>query len=99
MRAPLIFLIGLFTLVHAGSARAQYGAGGWDSKGWVLLGERTINGHREHGDYIDVSDGHGRFGKVMIVVTDSEATLTDFGMTFARGDGWHPGLNKHFNDG
>ena len=95
MRATLLFVcLSLFIFLHPSSARAQE----WDSSGWVLLGERTIDGHREHSASIDVST-RGRYAKIMIVVDRHEARLTDFAVAFARGDQWHPGVDKSFRHG
>ena len=52
-------------------------AGGWDSKGWVKLGERTVNGKIDH-DRIDVGRYEGKFTKLTMVVEKSDLELLDF---------------------
>ena len=52
-----IMFAALVALAVGGSAaRAE----GWDSKGWVKLGEREVNGRLDH-DRIDVGRYDGKF--------------------------------------
>ena len=53
----------------------------WDSRGWVRLGERTVNGRVDH-DRIDVGRYEGKFGKLTMVVENSDLELLDFKIVF-----------------
>jgi hypothetical protein len=66
----------------------------WDSKGWVMLGEREVNGKVDH-DRITVGRHEGKFEKLTVVVLDSDLEMLDFEIKFAKGAPWHPEL-KHF---
>jgi hypothetical protein len=70
----------------------------WDSKGWVMLGERTVNGRVDH-DRIEVGRREGRFSKLTLVVLDSDLELIDFEVKFARGAPWHPEVKHVFREG
>ncbi|HEU0031616.1 MAG TPA: hypothetical protein VFQ53_13345 [Kofleriaceae bacterium] len=70
----------------------------WDPKGWVLLGERTIDGRIDH-DRIDVPKRAGKFTKLTIVALDSDFELIDFSVQFGRGAPWHPSLRHLFKEG
>src|SRR5262249_10953423 len=79
----LIALASAVLTFAAGSARAQpYGGPPgpptprpvWDSRGWVMLGERTVNGRVDH-DRIEVGRYEGRFNKLTLVVENSDMEL------------------------
>lgn len=71
----------------------------WDSNGWQLLGERTVNGHgREDVDKIEVGRYQGKFAKLTIVVLDSDLEMIDFVVKFARGEPWRPGVSHYFRE-
>ena len=70
----------------------------WDSRGWVLLGERTVNGQVDH-DRIDVGRYEGKFSKLTIVVENSDLEMIDFAIQFGRGPAWHPPLQHFFREG
>jgi hypothetical protein len=71
----------------------------WDSKGWVMLGERVVNGHgREDHDRIDVGRHEGKFAKLTIVVLDSDLEMIDFEIKFAKGAPWHPEVKQFFKE-
>ena len=53
----------------------------WDSRGWVQLGDRTVNGRYDH-DRIEVGRYEGRFSKLTMVVENSDLELIDFKITF-----------------
>lgn len=70
----------------------------WDSKGWTLLGERTVDGNFDH-DRIDVGSYEGKFTKLTIVVENSDLELIDLSIKFAQGAPWHPTLSHYFREG
>jgi hypothetical protein len=72
----------------------------WDSRGWVMLGERMVHGHgqMEH-DRIDVGRFEGRFDKLTIVVERADLEMVDFVVTFGKGDPWHPEVKHFFREG
>jgi hypothetical protein len=58
----------------------------WDSTGWTLLGERTINGRgRVDRDVIPVGRYEGRFSKLTMVAMDSDFEMINFTVRFASG--------------
>lgn len=72
----------------------------WESRGWTMLGERTVNGHgREDTDRIEVGRYEGRFAKMTIVVQDSDLEMIDLSVKFERGAPWHPATSHFFREG
>ena len=69
----------------------------WDSRGWQLLGEQTVNGRVDY-DRIVVGRDEGRFGKLMIVVLDSDLEILDFDVKFSRGPTWNPAVRQVFRE-
>ena len=70
----------------------------WDSRGWVLLGERTVNGQVDH-DRIDVGRYEGKFSKLTMVVENSDLELIDFRIVFGDRTEYHPRLSHMFREG
>src|SRR3569833_1586380 len=71
----------------------------WDSNGWVMLGERVVNGHgREDHDRIVVGRHEGKFSKLTIVVLDSDLEMFDFEIKFGKGAPWHPEVKQFFKE-
>jgi hypothetical protein len=71
----------------------------WDNKGWVMLGERTVNGHgREDHDRIEVGRHEGKFAKLTVVVLDSDLEMIDFEIKFGKGEPWHPEVKQFFKE-
>jgi len=70
----------------------------WDSQGWVMLGERTVNGRVDH-DRIEVGRREGKFARLTLVVLDSDLELIDFEIKFAKGQPWHPEVKHFFKEG
>jgi hypothetical protein len=70
----------------------------WDSRGWVMLGERTVNGRVDH-DRIDVGRQDGRFNKLTMVVENSDLELMDFRIVFGDRTEYHPKLSYVFREG
>ena len=94
MKLSIMFaaLVGL--VVGGGVARAER----WDSKGWVKLGEREVNGRVDH-DRIEVGRREGKFEKLTVVVLDSDLEMIDFEIKFGKGAPWHPELKHFFKEG
>ena len=91
----IILSVALATLVvGAGAARAER----WDSKGWVKLGEREVNGRVDH-DRIEVGRHEGRFSKLTLVVLDSDLELLEFEIKFAKGPPFSPKVTHFFKEG
>jgi hypothetical protein len=70
----------------------------WDSAGWVMLGEREVNGRVDH-DRIEVGRHEGKFAKLTVVVLDSDLEMIDFEIKFGRGPAWHPSVQQFFREG
>ncbi len=70
----------------------------WESKGWVKLGERTVNGKVDK-DTISVGKYEGKFSKLTLVVEKSELELLEFNVTFGNGETWAPDVKHYFKEG
>ncbi len=70
----------------------------WDNKGWVMLGEREVNGGVDH-DRIEVGRHEGRFAKLTVVVLDSDLEMIDLEIKFGAGAPWHPQVSQFFREG
>lgn len=70
----------------------------WDSRGWVMLGERTVNGQVDH-DRIEVGRYEGKFNKLTMVVDSGELSLIDFRVVFGDRTEYHPQLTHVFREG
>ena len=70
----------------------------WDSRGWVPLGERTVNGQVDH-DRIEVGKYEGKFAKLTMVVENSDLELVDFRIVFGDRTEYHPRLSHFFREG
>ena len=81
-----------------GEPAARPAAFHWDANGWVMLGEREVNGRVDH-DRIEVGRHDGKFGKLTLVVLDSDLELLDFEIKFGRGAPWHPEVKHFFKEG
>ena len=66
----------------------------FNSAGWTLLGETTVNGKKDT-DVIHVGKKAGKFTKLMVVVEDSELEMQDMEIQFAQGGKVSPEV-KHF---
>ena len=72
----------------------------WNPDGWVMLGERLVNGRgREDHDRIMVGRHEGKFSKLTLVVTDGELEMLDFEVKFGKGAPWHPEVKHYFREG
>ncbi|MEO7735220.1 MAG: hypothetical protein ABIY55_29975 [Kofleriaceae bacterium] len=90
-----ILSLGLVALVLGGSVAH---ADRWDSKGWVKLGEREVNGRVDH-DRIDVGARDGKFTKLTLYVERSDLELLDFEITFGNKEHFHPEVRHVFREG
>lgn len=89
-------LAGLFALVCAAPlARADVK---WDSKGWVKLGMREVNGKADH-DTIAVGANDGKFAKLTLVVEGSDLELTGLDIIFGNGEKHSPNVRHLFKEG
>jgi hypothetical protein len=70
----------------------------WERKGWVKLGEKTVNGRVDR-DTIRVGKYDGRFEKLTLAVEKSELELLSFVVTFANGQKWRPNVRYFFREG
>lgn len=70
----------------------------WDTRGWVMLGQRTVNGRYDH-DRIEVGRYEGRFAKLTMAVENSDLELLDFRIEFADRTEYHPKLQYVFREG
>jgi hypothetical protein len=89
--------VGLATGLSATTAHAQPRPV-WDSRGWVPLGERSVNGRYDH-DRIEIGRYEGRFSKLTMVVENSDLELIDFKIVFGDNTEYHPRLNHVFREG
>jgi hypothetical protein len=93
-------VIAMVLIASAGAALAQPRPPQpvWDSRGWVMLGERTVNGRVDH-DRIEVGRQDGRFNKLTMVVENSDLELIDFKIVFGDRTEYHPKLSYAFREG
>ena len=69
----------------------------FESKGWMKLGEKTVNGGVDQ-DTIRVR-GTGKFDQLTLVVTDSDLDLKDLTLQFGDGQTWSPKVAHMFREG
>ena len=70
----------------------------WDSRGWVLLGEREVNGRVDH-DRIEVGRADGKFNKLTVVVENSDLELLSFKIVFGDRTEYDPRTSHYFKEG
>lgn len=70
----------------------------FDSRGWIMLGERTVDSNREDYDRIEVPRGEGRFRKLMLVVLDGDLEMIDMLVELGHGEPFHPEINAFFRE-
>ncbi|MCA9674384.1 MAG: hypothetical protein KC464_05005 [Myxococcales bacterium] len=84
--------------VHA-QVRAEVRADGhFDSKGWTLLGEQTVDG-RHDTDIFRVGLREGRFEKIMMVVLDDDLQLDKMQIALGNGTLVEPQVKQYFGEG
>jgi hypothetical protein len=69
----------------------------WDQGGWVLLGERRVDGKRDK-DVIRVGKRDGVYSKLMVVVEDSDLELGSMDIEFGNGERFSPEVKHHFHE-
>jgi len=90
------------TIAEAQPRRSQ-----WDSKGWVMLGEQTVDyakkkrGNRDGSDTDRIMVGRyeGTFSKLQLVVDDSDLVLNSMKIVFGDNTEYNPKLAFEFKDG
>ena len=92
LTTPLSVVV-LATLAFGSTAHAD-----WNRKGWVLLGEKAVNGRADH-DTIRVGKREGKFTKLTLTVQKSELELQSFVVTFGNGETWDPSVKQFFKEG
>jgi hypothetical protein len=70
----------------------------WESKGWVKLGERDVDGKVDK-DTIAVGKAEGKFTKLTMLVDKSDLDLLDFEVTFGNGEKYNPKIKHVFKEG
>jgi hypothetical protein len=71
----------------------------WDSTGWTLLGEQSVDGKKDTDTFIvGKKPGLRRLDKLTVVVKDSDLELLDFVVTFGNNDKWSPKLTHQFRE-
>lgn len=94
MKLLHLFVVLTALAISGGIARAER----WDSKGWVKLGEREVNGRVDH-DRIDVGRHEGKFTKLTLYVENSDLELLDFEIAFSNREKFHPEVRHLFKEG
>ena len=69
----------------------------WESSGWTLLGEQTVNGKNDR-DKIQVGRDEGRFRQITMVVLDSDLELTELEIKFGNGKPFRPEARHFFRE-
>ncbi|HEY0195013.1 MAG TPA: hypothetical protein VGC42_28060 [Kofleriaceae bacterium] len=92
MKLTLPLSLVILATLAVGTAHA------WENRGWVKLGEQTVNGRVDH-DTIRVGKFEGRFSKLTLVVERSELELLNFEITFGNGEKFHPEVRHYFKEG
>jgi len=87
---PLAFAI-LFSTKPADADR-------WDSRGWVKLGERSVDPRGDR-DRIQVGRHDGKFTKLTLVVEKNDLELLDLDVVFANGEHFNPKVRHYFREG
>ncbi|MBA3542791.1 MAG: hypothetical protein H0T79_24450 [Deltaproteobacteria bacterium] len=71
----------------------------WDASGWVMLGERVVDGRRRaDNNTITVGRKEGKFAKLTIVVLDSDLEMIQMAVKFRRGEPWKPDVAQIFRE-
>src|SRR5690349_24749753 len=94
MKLSNLFVVLIALPIGGGVAHAER----WDSKGWIKLGEREVNGRIDH-DRIEVGRHEGKFTKLTLYVENSDLELLDFEITFADKEKFHPEVRHFFKEG
>lgn len=93
MKLSIMFAVLVALAISGRAAHAQ----GWDTRGWVKLGEREVNGRVDR-DRIDVGRYEGRFTKLTLAVEHSDLELLDLEVVFANNQKLHPDVRHVFRE-
>jgi hypothetical protein len=87
-------------MAPAVSAQPDYRSSvpGWDSRGWVLLGEKQVD-RRVDQDTIVVGRQAGNFTNLTLAVLDSDLELLSINILFDDGSSASPAVNYFFREG
>lgn len=69
----------------------------WDSRGWVKLGENTVNGRVDR-DRIAVGRHEGRFARLTLRVEGGDLELLDMTVVFSNGQKFNPSVRHYFRE-
>lgn len=70
--------------------------GGWDTRGWVMLGEQWVSGKS---DFIRVGARQGTFTRLMMVVEEGDLQLNDIIIEYDNGRKHSPRVAHFFKEG
>jgi hypothetical protein len=70
----------------------------WDSRGWISLGEHTVDG-RVDSDQFDFSQKQGKISKIMVVVLDGDLEMLEFRIVSVTGNVYNPETKHYFREG
>jgi hypothetical protein len=70
----------------------------WSSAGWVLLGDKWVDGARDR-DVIEVGRDEGRFKQLTLVVEGSDVEILDLDVKFGNGKAWDVPVRQFFREG
>ncbi len=94
---PLILSLAIGLGVTA-VAPSAFAGDTFDSSGWVLLGEQTVDGPRDT-DVIKVGRKEGRFEKLTMVVLDDDLSLASMKIILGDGETLTPAVRQVFQQG
>jgi hypothetical protein len=95
MKASTLFASLALLFLLGGAARAEVK---WESKGWVKLGERDVDGKVDK-DTITVGAYEGKFSKLTMLVDKSDLELLGFEIVFGNGQKHDPNVKHYFKEG
>ena len=70
----------------------------WDSSGWTMLSEQTVDGKRDT-DVVQVGRDDGKFSSLMFVVLDGDIDMDGITINLTRGKSLEPELRQSFKNG
>jgi hypothetical protein len=72
----------------------------FDSRGWTLLGEKTVEGrNRDDSAQVDFSQKQGKVNNLTLVVLDSDLEMIDLTVQYVSGKQTHPTDKQYFREG
>ncbi len=70
----------------------------WDNRGWVMLGESTVNGNVDR-DKVKIGNAAGTFSRLTFVVLDSDLEMDDVAVNFVGGGkAFSPNIRQAFRE-